>query len=89
LNRVRLYLDTSVISHLQAEDTPEKNQDTLDFWRQIKKGIYQVVISDLTLTELIHCPEPKRSDASPHSLIKASLGMRNSAASPSASSAGF
>jgi hypothetical protein len=22
LNRVRLYLDTSVISHLQAEDTP-------------------------------------------------------------------
>jgi predicted nucleic acid-binding protein len=54
-------LDTSVISHLQTEDTPEKSQDTLDFWQQLKRGIYRVVISDLTLTELIQCPEPKRS----------------------------
>jgi predicted nucleic acid-binding protein len=61
LNRVRLYLDTSVISHLQAEETPEKNQDTLEFWQQLKKGKYQVIISDLTIAELVQCPEPKRS----------------------------
>jgi len=38
LNRVRIYLDTSVISYLQTEDTPEKNQDTLDFW-QLQYGV--------------------------------------------------
>jgi predicted nucleic acid-binding protein len=61
MNKVRLYLDTSVISYLQTEDTLEKNEDTLNFWQLLKKGLYRVVISDLTIAELTQCPEPKRS----------------------------
>ncbi|KGP74849.1 twitching motility protein PilT [Desulfosporosinus sp. Tol-M] len=61
MNKVKIYLDTSVISHLEAEDTPEKMQDTLLFWQEIIKIYYKVSVSDLTLAELAKCPEPKRS----------------------------
>lgn len=29
MNKIKIYLDTSAISHLEADDTPEKMQDTL------------------------------------------------------------
>ncbi|GAB6172395.1 hypothetical protein JCM15765_18730 [Paradesulfitobacterium aromaticivorans] len=52
MNKIKIYLDTSVISHLEAEDTPEKMQDTLQFWQELKNGKYIVTISDLTIAEL-------------------------------------
>ena len=61
MKKIKIYLDTSVISHLEAEDTPEKMRDTHDFWQELKKGKYIVAISDLTIAELTKCPEPKRS----------------------------
>ena len=61
MRKQKIYLDTSVISHLQAEDTPEKMQDTLRFWEEIKKGKYEVFISDVTFNELAKCNEPKRT----------------------------
>ena len=57
----RLYLDTSVISFLKAEDSPEKMQDTVILWNNIKNNVYDVVISDLTIEELEKCPEPKQA----------------------------
>ena len=60
-NKVKIYLDTSVISHLQATDTPEKMADTLLLWEDIKAGIYEVVISNVTIDEINDCSEPKRS----------------------------
>jgi len=35
--------------------------DTLRLWADIKAGIYEVVISDITFDEINDCPEPKRS----------------------------
>ena len=61
MNIVKLYLDTSVISHLKAEDIPERMQDTLDFWHDLKNDKYKVLISGLTIAELMKCPEPKRT----------------------------
>ena len=61
MNKIKIYLDTSVISYLEAEDTPEKMRDTLDFWRELEKDKYLVTISDLTIAELTKCPEPKRT----------------------------
>jgi predicted nucleic acid-binding protein len=55
-------LDTSVISHLQHEDVPEKMKDTLSFWEELKTGKYDVVISDLTLREIRRCPVPKQEN---------------------------
>lgn len=61
MNRAKIYLDTSVISHLKAEDTSEKMQDTLMFWEELKQGKYAIILSDVTIEELTRCPEPKRT----------------------------
>ncbi|MCL1827014.1 MAG: DNA adenine methylase [Candidatus Cloacimonetes bacterium] len=42
MKRLKLYLDTSVISHLIAPDTPEKMADTLALWDNIKSNKYNV-----------------------------------------------
>jgi predicted nucleic acid-binding protein len=54
-------LDTSVISHLDQQDAPDKTKDTLALWEDIKLGSFYVIISDLTLAEIDDCAEPKRS----------------------------
>jgi predicted nucleic acid-binding protein len=48
--RLRLYLDTSVISAHQDERLPERRRATLEFWERL--GGYEVAISELTLTEV-------------------------------------
>jgi len=62
LRKLKVYLDTSVISHLEAPDTPEKMQDTLLLWEDIKSGKFDVVVSSLTLQEIYRCPEPKQTE---------------------------
>ena len=59
--KIKIYLDTSVISCLQAPDTPEKMADTLRLWEDLKANIYDVFISDITIDEINDCSEPKRS----------------------------
>jgi predicted nucleic acid-binding protein len=61
MKRLKLYLDTSVISHLSAPDTPEKMADTLALWDNIKSNKYHVLISDITFEELSRCSQPKKS----------------------------
>jgi len=52
LKKTKLYLDTSVPSFLFADDSPEKREVTIQFWDILKMGIYDVVISDILLTEI-------------------------------------
>lgn len=61
MNKKKIYIDTSVISHLKADDVPEKMKDTLDLWRELETGKYDVIISDITIEELSMCPEPKKN----------------------------
>ena len=61
MKKLKLYLDTSVISHLEAPDTPEKMQDTVKLWEDMKNGKYEVYISNTTIGEINECKEPKRS----------------------------
>jgi len=61
MKQLRIYLDTSVISHLDAPDTPEKQEDTRRLWNDIQAGKYEVCISPVFVAELMNCPEPKRS----------------------------
>lgn len=61
MRKLRIYLDTSVISHLEQEDVPEKMEQTRKVWEILKTGKYEVVISDLVLAEINECKEPKRS----------------------------
>lgn len=60
--KLKIYLDTSVISHLQQADAPEKTQETLELWKQLKERTdVEVVISDLVIREVSRCSEPKLS----------------------------
>lgn len=61
MKKLKIYLDTSVISHLQADDVPEKMAKTLEFWDSIWLGEYRVYISDLVAAEIEECHEPKKS----------------------------
>ena len=61
MRKPKIYLDTSVISHLKQDDAPDKMKDTLKLWEEIKQGEYEVYVSTVTLEELGACYEPKRS----------------------------
>jgi len=61
MRKTRIYLDTSVISHLEQNDVPDKMNDTLRLWEQIKQGQYEVYISNVTLDEIGRCYEPKQT----------------------------
>ena len=60
MKKMKLYLDSSVISHLYAPDTPEKMQETLALWEDIKAGKYEIVLSDTVFSEIDRCHQPKR-----------------------------
>lgn len=62
MRRLKVYLDTSVISHLLQEDVPEKMADTRKLWEMFQKGVYEVCLSSVTLKEVSDCPEPKRTE---------------------------
>lgn len=59
--KIKVYLDTSVISYLDQQDAPEKMQETQEVWERIKADQYDIFISDVVLRELEDCQEEKRS----------------------------
>ena len=62
MRKLKIYLDTSVISHLQQEDVPEKMQETRELWEQFKnREDIEIIISNLVLLELSHCKESKHT----------------------------
>jgi predicted nucleic acid-binding protein len=61
VKKLRVYLDTSVISHLDAPDVPEREADTKRLWEDIKAGKYEAVLSNVVFDEVNDCDEPKRS----------------------------
>lgn len=61
MKKLKIYLDTSVISHLDAPDTPDKQNDTRKLWKAIQAGEYEVFLSPVVMGELDGCTEPKRS----------------------------
>lgn len=61
MQKLKVYLDTSVISHLLQEDAPEKMADTRQLWEMFKDGKFDVYLSTVTLEEISDCPEPKKS----------------------------
>ena len=53
----KVYLDTSVISHLMAYDAPEKQNDTLKLWEELKENEYEIIVSPVTYEELSRCED--------------------------------
>ena len=51
MKKLKIYLDTSVISFMYADDSPEKQSITREFFGKYL-SVYDVHISDLVLTEI-------------------------------------
>lgn len=60
-SKIKVYLDTSVISYLDQQDAPVEMAQTREVWEKIKSGKYDVYISDVVLRELNECKEDKRN----------------------------
>lgn len=61
MRKKKIYLDTSVISYLEAYDTPDKMEDTLKLWKILKQDSYDIYISETVFYEINKCNEPKRT----------------------------
>ncbi len=60
MKKLKIYLDTSVISYLLQPDTPEKMEETRRFWEILKEGrLYEVYISDIVQNEIRKCTKEK------------------------------
>ncbi len=61
MRKLKVYLDTSVISYLSQEDALERMKDTLELWKDFVNGKYDIYLSQVTLDEIEKCSEPKRN----------------------------
>jgi len=59
--KLKVYLDTSVVSYLMQVDAPEKTGITLNLWEKFKTGVYDIFISQMLIVEVNNCDEPKRT----------------------------
>jgi len=59
--KLKIYLETTVISHLEHDDTPDRMADSWKLWERIQAGEYEVFVSEITLQEITMCLEPKRT----------------------------
>ena len=61
MKKLKIYLDTSVISHLDQQDAPEKMADTRKLWEELEQGKYETCIPDVCFDELKGCNEEKQA----------------------------
>lgn len=59
--KLKIYLDTSVVSYLLQDDVPEKMEITNQLWEHFRNRKYELYLSNVTMKEISQCPEPKRS----------------------------
>ena len=58
--KLKVYLDTSVISYLEQDDAPEKMADTRAVWETLKRGDYDIFVSQVVLKELNDCKDLRK-----------------------------
>ena len=59
MNRLKVYLDTSIISYLDQQDAPQRMQETKRLWELFRENKYDVYISDIVIREINQCPPAK------------------------------
>lgn len=57
--KIKVYLDTSVISYLDQQDAPEKMKETQEAWEILKSNEYEIIVSSIALSEIQECNEEK------------------------------
>jgi predicted nucleic acid-binding protein len=61
LKPLKIYLETTVFNFIFADDSPDKRQDTIKLFDEIKRGKYIPYTSNYVLQELLKAEEPKKS----------------------------
>lgn len=57
----KIYLETSVFNFYFADDAPDKREDTMRLFEEIRQGKYAPYTSDFVVEELQQASEPKQS----------------------------
>lgn len=60
MRKLRIYLDTSVISYLDQQDSQERMKETQELWKILMMGKYEIIIGELVLEEIGNCENDKR-----------------------------
>ena len=60
MKKINYYLDTSVLNFIFADDSPEKKQITLDFFKDVRSEGLEIYISDMVIDEIGSAPDPIR-----------------------------
>ena len=58
MKKLRLYLDTTILNFLFAEDSPEERRLTQKFFKQIEN--FDVFVSEVVMREVYRCAQPKQ-----------------------------
>ena len=61
MKSLKIYLETTIFNFIFAEDAPDKKQDVIKLFDEIRQGKYIPYTSDYVLQELIKAEEPKRT----------------------------
>lgn len=59
MKKLKIYLETSVISYLDQPERGDKAVDSHRLWEKIKAGEFEAVISDVAVAEINKCDEHK------------------------------
>ena len=59
MKRLQLYLETSVWNFYFADDAPEKQTITCQFFERVKQTHYDIYVSEVVLTEIARASEEK------------------------------
>jgi len=60
MRKLKLYLETSVWNFCFADDAPEKQAATLQFFEQVKHGAYDIFVSEVVFREIDGASARKR-----------------------------
>jgi len=60
MKKLKLYLDTSIISHAIDDRDPETKRLTLQLFKEIKAGEYEAFVSELVMAEINKADEVTR-----------------------------
>jgi len=60
MNKLKLYLETSVWNFYFADDAADKQVATWQFFEQVRQGVYDIFVSDIVFKEIARASEKKR-----------------------------
>ena len=61
MRKLKLYLETSVWNFFFADDAPEKRDIIKEFFESVKKGVYDIHVSEVVFREVNNAPENKKT----------------------------